>query len=333
MSRDFPVILLILLLSLPLCGQKGSSPVRNSEEDLYSWCAEFPLRDEETVHRKGKRLSRLVLGEKESVLLKPVASIVDPDGHLWVLGQGSGLLVRCDADADGERELPVNMKARYPSLVSLCLLPGSGILFTDSFLNGVYLYDPEKGQLRKFITSTSLDQPTGIAWSPLNDEVWVVETGAHRISVFDREGALLRSFGERGNDAGYFNYPTHIWIDASGLAYIVDAMNFRIQIFSPEGTFLSSFGKQGNTTGTLGRPKGIATDSEGNIYIADALFHTVQIFSREGDFLYYFGSQGSDREKFWMPAGIFIDQNDRIYVSDSYNNRVQIFCKKTKAIQ
>ena len=69
---------------------------------------------------------------------------------------------------------------------------------------------------------------------------WIVETGAHRISCFNREGQLISVLGGRGTGPGRFNFPTFIWIDRQGQVYVVDSMNHRIQIFDPEGDFLGA---------------------------------------------------------------------------------------------
>jgi len=84
------------------------------------------------------------------------------------------------------------------------------------------------------------------------------ETGAHRISVLNRKGEIIKRTGSRGNGPGEFNFPTFIWIDKLGNAYVVDSMNFRIQIFNKNGEFVSAFGEIGDATGYFARPKGIA---------------------------------------------------------------------------
>ncbi len=320
------MVLFLILLPSWLNGQRKFSPEEIHAEEPIVWLGQYP--DAAGTKKSGAaRLGRLVLGARDKTIVKPVGCITDNEGALWILSQGNGSLVYREKGDSRSEERLMNRNDIYPSLISLCRLPGKGILFTDSFLNGVYLYSEKNRSISKFIQSTSLDQPTGIAWSPRTNETWVCETGSHRISVFNSEGELLSSFGERGSGPGEFNFPTHICIDPAGTAYIVDAMNFRVQIFDYSGTYVNSFGQQGDVSGTIARPKGIAVDSEGNIYVVDALFSTVQIFSSKGDFLYYFGKQGTEQGAFWMPTGIYIDKEDIIYVSDSYNNRVQLFMK------
>ena len=224
----------------------------------------------------------------------------------------------------GKVKIKKNKNYSFRSLVSAYYIKGRGLLFSDSANDMIYLLD-NKGNLKMFCKQEILLRPTGIAYNKVSQELWVVESGGHRISIFNKDGALLRRVGERGTGPGQFNFPTHIDIDKDGKAYIVDAMNFRVQILSSEGNYLSSFGEQGDASGKFARPKGIAVDREGNIYVADALFNTIQIFNKEGAFLYYFGSKGSKNGEFIMPSGLEIDDIGYIYVSDSYNNRIQVF--------
>ena len=215
--------------------------------------------------------------------------------------------------------------AAFPSLVGITAFHNTEILFTDSQLNQLFLVNAEKKECRILNDSLKLNQPTGIAYSVINNEIWVVETGAHRIVVLNEKGEIKKTIGSRGNGKGEFNYPSNLCIDKIGNIYILDAMNFRVQVLNKEGDVISVFGTIGDATGSFARPKGIATDSYGNIYVSDALFHVVQVFDIKGNLLYYFGSQGHDEGQFWMPAGLYIDNNNYIYVADSYNSRVQIF--------
>ncbi len=258
-------------------------------------------------------------------MIRPVAVLaMSPDSFL-VLDQGYGALLQVQNESI---ELPHGLRKEFNhfnSLVSTCYTDEKSILFTDSKLNHIYSIPEDNREIKIFNDTLILQQPTGIAFNKVTQQVWVVETAAHRIRILDKRGIPLKTIGKRGTGEGDFNFPTFICQGKSGTMFIVDAMNFRIQQFSPEGEFISSFGEAGDASGYLARPKGIATDTAGNIYIVDALLHGVQVFNTEGTFLYKFGQQGHENEDFWLPAGISIDRNNFIYVADAYNSRVQVF--------
>lgn len=311
-------LVLLLCMSFP-----GSAEAQTGSEYQIRWMGQFPGPAGENSAGFGDRLSTLVFGKKPREVVKPFNVLAADPGHYWILDQGAGGVFEVQ---DGEVELIRSMKRAsqdFPSLVGISETPSGDILFTDSRLNRIMKLTG--GQLSVFAESISLHQPTGIAYNLVSGEIWVVETGAHRISIISREGEQIRTIGGRGTTPGLFNYPTFIWIDTGGRVYVVDSMNFRIQVLNARGEVELSFGETGDATGNMARPKGIATDSQGHIYVADALFHAVQIFDKQGNFLHSFGSQGQEEGEFWMPSGLYIDEEDHIYVADSYNGRIQIF--------
>jgi hypothetical protein len=322
--------ILFLVLIFPLNGSAQTTEFDDKMADQpverIRWIAEFPSKID-SVNKRGffKRVGEFILGRKSSVIIRPVAVIADGLSSFYVLDQESRIIVDVE-DYASEKPRAFNKTRReFPSLVAACLLPNGNLLFTDSSKGNIFLMSADQKMIKEFNSYDSLQQPTGIVYSTITDQVWVLETAAHRISVFSGKGELINQLGKRGNSEGEFNFPTHIWVGSDGLVYIVDSMNFRVQIFDHEGNFVSAFGEIGDSSGFFARQKGIATDSFNNIYVVDALFHTVQIFNQEGEFLYNFGSRGREAGDFWMPNGIYIDKEDYIYVADSYNARVQIF--------
>lgn len=298
----------------------------NSDTTFIRWVSQFP--SPEGNSKKQSFLSRIgefIVGKKLDGVKKPISILAENPNQFWVLDQGNGIIVEVNKNI-GKVPKPFNKKTdSFNSLVGICFIPNNDMIFTDSRSNKIYLLSEDNKRIRVLNDSLELKKPTGLAYSPTNNEIWVVESGEHRIAVLDEQGNLIKTIGKRGDDPGEFNFPTHIWIDKAGTVYVVDALNFRIQLFDKNGVFISHFGETGNATGYFARPKGIATDSFGNIYIVDNLFHTVQVFNNSGDLLYYFGGQGREKGHFWMPSGIYIDAKDYIYIADSYNSRIQVF--------
>ena len=249
--------------------------------------------------------------------------------EFWILDQGLGTLVHVQKGKGKIVEIPRG-QVPFPSLVGICYYSGNKLLFSDSQLGRVFLYDPEKKQFSAFCKAGLLDLPTGILWLPETDEVWVTETRQHRIAVLNPRGEVIRFIGKRGTRPGAFNFPTALQVTPDGDIIVIDALNHRLQIFNKEGKPKTVFGEAGDATGYFARSKGVAVDYRGNIYVSDALFHAIQIFSPNGIFLYYFGSQGRGPGEFWMPSGIFIDANDYLYIADTYNARIQIYQIKLK---
>jgi DNA-binding beta-propeller fold protein YncE len=301
--------------------------VTSVNDSIIQWVSQFPP-DKENKPKVSfaKKVTDFIAGENDELrLIKPMSVIaVNPDTFI-VFDQENGLPFYVKNQQLEFIKCTKKRNLYFPSIVNSCYVKNHGFVFTDSKLNKIFFILADQKEVKVLNDSLKLNQPTGIAYSADKEEIWVVETAAHRISVLNLKGELIKQIGKRGTGNGEFNYPTSVWIDREGMTYVIDAMNYRVQIFNKDGKYLSSFGKQGDATGYFARPKGIATDSHHNIYITDALFHTVQIFDKDGKYLYNFGEQGREPGQFWMPSGIFIDKNDYIYVSDTYNSRIQIF--------
>ena len=306
--------------------QNNSSNNKKTEDPSIAWVSQYPASKGNKKQNTVTRVYEfLVKKNKQRTLVRPVAILPKSPADFCVLDQGGQTIFNIEEKKTEILRCIKKKENYFTSLVGVCALPGGEILFSDSRLNKVFLIGADKKKLAPLNDTIQFQQPTGVAYSAATDEIWVVETGAHRIAVLSRQGALVKTIGTRGNENGQFNYPTSIWIDRSGDAFVVDAMNFRVEIFNKDGAFVSSFGEAGDATGSLARPKGIATDTYGNIYVVDALFNVVQVFDRAGNLLYNFGKQGREKGEFWMPSGIFIDEKNYIYIADNYNSRVQIF--------
>jgi DNA-binding beta-propeller fold protein YncE len=64
-------------------------------------------------------------------------------------------------------------------------------------------------------------------------DVYVTDTGNHRIEKFDREGNFISQWGGFGNGDGQFNFPYGITVDTKGSVFVVDSGNTRVQQFMP----------------------------------------------------------------------------------------------------
>ena len=125
-------------------------------------------------------------------------------------------------------------------------------------------------------TITGLREPSGVA---VTDEglVIVSEFNGHCITVLDKEGKKIRSFGSCGNEKGKLEKPGGIVISSKGTVLVVDNGNNRIQEFTMEGKCLSCVGTIGHGPLEFINPRGIAVHkSRGQIYVADKNNNRVQ---------------------------------------------------------
>ncbi len=92
------------------------------------------------------------------------------------------------------------------------------------------------------------EEPAGIAYSPVNYDIYVVDSKEDRVQYFSDEeghfGEYLGQFGEPGSKPGQFDEPEGIAIDSRGNVWVVDSGNGRVEVFSPTGQFKDEFGEK-----------------------------------------------------------------------------------------
>ncbi len=68
--------------------------------------------------------------------------------------------------------------------------------------------------------------------------IFVLESQAKEIRVFDPDGHHVRTIGREGGGPGEFNYPVLIQFGPDGNLWVVDPQNNRLSVFDSAGTYL-----------------------------------------------------------------------------------------------
>ncbi|MDD4891307.1 MAG: hypothetical protein PHU85_15405 [Phycisphaerae bacterium] len=266
----------------------------------------------------------LLAGRSRQRLQQPVGIAADANDLLYVADQGLQGVHVIDLRKGKFSFIDRVRKGQFlvsPVGVAVC---GDLLAISDSKLNKVFLLNA-KGKLVQTIDKPGgFGRPTGMAADPVRRELYVADTVAGEVCVFDWSGALLRRFGSPGAGPAQFNGPTHLFVTAEGQVFVSDSLNCRVQIFDRDGKFISGFGRVGDATGHMATPKGVAVDADGHIYLADSTLGTLQVFDRQGDFLLSFAERGSGVGAVDMPAGLAI-RGKMLYVCDFYAARVEVF--------
>lgn len=331
-ARLLPVVVACLLLAACSAG----APFRSMPAERGVQVPDLPLpaaiswvrnvhsyRDAGISKSTWKRLVDFVFGEEDTAIGRPYGVLMDDRDRLFVVDVALKRVHVMDTKENRYSVVGEGKQGRVQTPIALAADDDENVYITDSEAGIVYRYNLRAGTLTPFITN--LLRPTGIAFNRTNRLLYVSETGAHQVVLFDLEGKDRLHIGRRGEGKGQFNFPTDLFIDRAGKLYVTDPINARIQVFTAEGTFVRTFGQAGDALGEFSKPKGVAVDSEGNIYVCDALRDSVQVFDPAGRFRFEFGERGQKPGAFWMPSGIYIDRYDTIFVADTYNRRVQVF--------
>lgn len=193
-------------------------------------------------------------------LLSPADIYIDEDGKKYVADVGWNRVLIFDADdqyygsvGDPKKLKPVNV-----------LVVGDDILISDHLDGEIEVWDKNTLQYKYLFGEpigepVKLRRPVGLAKDDENN-IYVVESTAFQVSVFDEEGHKLRSFGEAGDSFGRFARPKGIAVDRDGRVYVVDAAFTNVQVFDKEGKLLTFIGEAGAEPGQLVMPAEVEID-------------------------------------------------------------------------
>ncbi|MCB1744365.1 MAG: 6-bladed beta-propeller [Gammaproteobacteria bacterium] len=257
------------------------------------------------------------------VLQRPQSGVTDRTGRILVTDVSHRAVFVFDP-VDARLEVWASAADATPFEAPIGIVAtDEGFLVTDAELGAVFRLGHDGRPLGQF-GGDALIRPTGITRDTAGGRIFVADTRANDIKIFDDAGLLIDYVGRSGDARGELNSPTHISY-ADGRLYVVDTLNSRVQVFDSDGRVLNVFGERGLYVGNLARPKGIAVDASGNIYVVEGLYDHLLVFDRDGHFLLPIGGTGKAPGQFYLPAGVWTDARSRVYVADMFNGRVSIF--------
>jgi len=167
-----------------------------------------------------------------------------------------------------------------------------------------------------------LNAPKGLAVGP-DGNIYVADSGNHRIQVFNPTGAFVREWGKQGPGPGEFQDPWGVAVAQDGTVWVADTWNYRVQVFDAQGTFKTVI----TTTHSLGLygPRAVAIDKDNNVFVADTGNKRIIKLDPAGKLLGDWGTPGSWEGQFNEPTSLAIGPDGDIYVADAWNQRVQRF--------
>ena len=309
-------------------------PLSDEEVPRYVYVGEL-TGEQNFVEREGKEKSRIVeilkwvagLFEVSDpvVLQRPQSGVVDQNGRILVTDVSRAAVFVFDP-ANGRLDVWEFAQGfrRFISPSGIALGPAGRVFVADADLRQVVVLDPE-GNGAMLIDSTQLERPTGLAWDEKEGLLYVADTQAHQVKVFDMTGRLVRTIGRRGEEPGQFNFPTFLALARDRLV-VSDTMNARVQLIPLNNDSPPQIvGERGTYLGNLVRPKGVAVDSENNLYVIESYHDHLLIFDERARFLLPIGGGGKAAGNFYLPGGVWVDQGNRVFVADTFNGRISVF--------
>jgi DNA-binding beta-propeller fold protein YncE len=207
---------------------------------------------------------------------------------------------------------------------------GERLYVSDALQRTVFVFNFASKTLS---TIDGVSAPAGIALDA-QENVYVVDSAKKSISVFGRDGKLLRELGDPS-----VVRPVGIAVDSRHRRiYLVDtgdrdSKEQNVKIFDLDGRKIGAIGgAPGGDFGQFSYPTMAVVDGEGNVYISDTMNSRVQKFDPDGKFVASFGQLGSNWGEFDKPKGVALDSFGNLYVVDSGWSNVQIFNQKRQVL-
>jgi DNA-binding beta-propeller fold protein YncE len=308
---------------------RGAEPARYAYVGELTGENNFPLIEPRSTRIGASKLFAWLVGlgldpDEPLVLQRPQGGLTDGDGRVLVTDVSHRAIFVFD---------PVNAQLRvwpfaaegvpFVAPIAITIAGNGEVLVTDAELGAVYRLSPDGAPVGSF-GSDVLVRPTGIARDVRRGRIFVADTRANDVKVFDEGGVLTDVIGRRGDSRGELNAPTYIAYSGDRL-FVTDTLNSRIQVFDAFGQPARMFGERGLYVGNLARPKGIALDGDGNVYVVESLYDHLLVYDDRGRFMLPIGGTGKEPGQFYLPAGVWTDRNDRVFVADMFNGRVAVF--------
>ncbi len=170
------------------------------------------------------------------------------------------------------------------------------------------------------------------------DRVYIINRGAPRLMVYERDGSFVGSWGE-----DLFSPRTHgVTVGPNDEVYCVDEGNHVIYKYTRDGDLLSTIGTKGVASDTgydgsslptityggppFNRPTNLSVAPNGELYVSDGYGNArVHRFTADGELIQSWGEPGTDPGQFHLPHGIWVGPDSRVWVADRENDRLQIF--------
>ncbi len=284
-------------------------------------------------------------GKEDGNFISPLAVAVDSQKRIYVCDS-----LKCNIqvfDFDGKflysvgkfgKEVQDPKEISFLMPVSLAVDQGGNLVVLDAKTCNVQIIGKMGQLLAKFgepasPTTGKIEIGTGGFFHPQalaldeKDNIYVSDTGNHRIRVFNSAGKVINKFGIQGARLGEFNCPTGLTTDSAQNLLVVDEKNYRVQVFTYRGVFKNKFGKRGSGRGEFAAPIGVAVDSKRNIFVTDRDMR-IQVFDPEGYYLTEFGTPQGNYRTAPKYYGVTLDAENNLFVTDIANCSVLVYALK-----
>ena len=290
--------------------------------------AAIPLIRSEKCYLTGDGAEEAKIGEETGFTLHTVdkdgKECADPNAPITaeLVSHGDGAAVKCQVARKEDNTYELKYQPQSHGQHDLHVKVYGRLIKDSPFTVAVRKATPDcQGTHVKSITG--LSTPWHLAVTR-EGQIVVAEHYSDCVSVFDREGHKLRSFGHQGSRKSKLSYPCGVAL-CSDNSVLVTAEHC-VKKYSLDGTFIASVGTQGSGKLEFKHPWAVATNDKTElIYVCETENKRIQILNEDLTYRSDFGSKGSDPGQFKFPGDIAINRIGEVLIADYGNDRIQVF--------
>ena len=191
--------------------------------------------------------------------------------------------------------------------------------------------------------SVAFYMPAGMALDSRGN-LYILDTGNHRVQKFSPEGRYLASFGRQGQGPGDFSYPDSIDIDGEDMVWVSDPNNQRIQVLTPEGVERKTLSFVKERVGKIRRTKsGLLMAGGGGVFFGGPemdeekalpkLFKKLDLNGQvAGEYGEPFDFEHPLVNQMGNQVTLAVDENDCVYLAYLYQNRIDKYSPEGKLL-
>ena len=175
--------------------------------------------------------------------------------------------------------------------------------------------------------------------------VYVLDSGNHRIQKFDPQGNFLASFGRGGQGPGEFQHPQSLDVDGQGYMYVSDSGNQKIQILKPDGALEREIKKTDEAPGIIrirsdrmimGQGASVYSFGMNRMEEDQELPKLIKILDTNAEVQREFGDPKDYKDMLVNRMGnryhFAVDKESNVYVSFDYQNRIEKYSPDGKLL-
>lgn len=211
----------------------------------------------------------------QSGLVSPYGVAIDDRGRIYVSEIQTGMLKILSPGGILEDKIDLSMALGRTVSPGRITLDKEGLIYVADLKDNEILIFNSRGDFVSSVGSLEYIQKAGL----VNGKILGLSAYGKAVSLFTREGVLLSSFGEHGDQfERNFSFPAGFAVDAKGRLWIVDSFQHQLKVFSLEGKHLFNFGRMQEETGGFFFPVDLSFGDNGRLFVLEKGAERIQIF-------------------------------------------------------